>query len=89
MPMTPADALHAAHVLAPVLPSPAWVFGCIAFGLAGLAAWRYGKVAEVPRIRWLGVALVLYPYVVSRTWLLYAIGLALCAAIWHERPRRD
>jgi hypothetical protein len=67
------------------LPSPAWIFGTVLFGLLGLAAWRYGKVIEHPRIRWLGVALMFYPYVVGSTWLLYAVGMAICCAIWWDR----
>ena len=34
---------------------------------------------------WLAVALMAYPCVVSRTWLLYAVGLALCAGLWVDR----
>jgi hypothetical protein len=83
--MSPDESLHAAREMGLVLPSPAYIFGTILFGLAGLAAWRYGKVIEHPRIRWLGVALMFYPYVVGSTWLLYALGFAICAAIWWDR----
>ncbi len=86
--MNPASSVHAAHPLG-LLPSPAWLFGCLLFGLVGIAAWRYGKASELPRIQWLGVVLMVYPYLVSRTWLLYAVGLALCGAIWSQRPRKD
>jgi len=71
------------------LPTPAWFFGCILFGLIGFAAWRYGKVMAQPRIRWLGAALMVYPYLTRPTWLLYGAGIALCAAIWWVRPRSD
>jgi hypothetical protein len=36
----------------------------------------------------LGVALMLYPYAVGSTWLLYLVGCALCAAIWWIRRGR-
>lgn len=87
--MNPAETLHAARQLGYTLPSPAWIFGCFLFSLAGLAAWRYGKAVEQPRIRWLGVGLMLYPYLTSGTALLYGVGIALCAAIWWSRPRGD
>ncbi|MDT9000078.1 hypothetical protein RQP53_12450 [Paucibacter sp. APW11] len=66
-------------------PSPAYIFGAILFGLIGLAAFRLGRVRQRPRTRWLGLALMLYPYLVSQTWLLYLIGLALCAGIYTDR----
>jgi hypothetical protein len=28
-----------------------------------------------------------YPYAVSRTWLLYAVGIALCAGIYFDHVR--
>ena len=87
--MDPADALALAKDAGLVLPSPAWIFGCILFSLVGMAAWYYGKHVKVPRIRWLGVALMLYSYVTGPTWLLYGVGLALCAAVWWNRPRGD
>jgi apolipoprotein N-acyltransferase len=86
--MNPTTAVQTAHEMGFAFPSPAWIFGCILFGLVGLAAWRYGKVVERPRIRWLGVALMFYPYLTSRTWMLYGVGIALCAVIWWDRPRR-
>ena len=67
------------------LPSPAYLAGAILFGIVGWAAWRYGRKAERPRAKWLGLVLMLYPYAVSRTWLLYAIGAGLCVALVLER----
>ena len=67
------------------LPSPAYLFGTIVFGLIGWVAWRRGRKLERPRTLWLGVALMLYPYAISRTWLLYVVGLALCAGIALDR----
>lgn len=76
------DTLSALQSMGLELPSPAYIFGAIVFGLAGMAAFRLGRQRERPRTVWLGVALMLYPYAVSRTWLLYAVGVLLCAGIW-------
>lgn len=67
------------------LPSPAYLFGAIVFGLIGLVAWRYGKKMQRPATKWLGVALMFYPYVISPTWLLYIVGLALCVGLFYDR----
>lgn len=67
------------------LPSPAYLLGAVIFGVAGLVAYRMGKRAERPRTRWLGAALMVYPYAVSAVWLLYAIGFALCLAVYCDR----
>ncbi|MFL6695622.1 MAG: hypothetical protein ACJ8GJ_00550 [Vitreoscilla sp.] len=83
------DALELGQDLGLTLPTPAWIFGCILFSLVGIGAWYYGKAAKVPRIRWLGLALMLYSYVTAPTWLLYGVGIALCVAIWWYRPRGD
>ncbi|MDC8784727.1 hypothetical protein [Roseateles koreensis] len=67
------------------LPSPAYLFGALVFGLIGLWAFRHGRRTEQPRTLWLGVALMVYPYAVSGTALLYAIGAALCVGLYLVR----
>ena len=79
------DELAALQSLGITLPSPAYIAGAIVFGVIGWAAYRHGKRAERPTTRWLGVALMLYPYAVSRTWLLYTVGVLLCASVWLDR----
>lgn len=64
------------------LPTPAYLFGSIVFGLIGIGVFRHGRRQERPLLKWLGVALMVYPYAVSQTWVLYLIGAALCAALW-------
>jgi apolipoprotein N-acyltransferase len=67
------------------LPSPAYLFGALVFGVIGLVAYRRGRKHRRRRTLWLGVALMVYPYAISRTWLLYAVGLALCAGVALDR----
>ncbi len=67
------------------LPSPAYLFGLILFGLIGLAAYRYGTRAALTKPKWIGVGLMLYPYAVSQTWQLYVIGSGLCVALYIYR----
>ncbi|XAH23577.1 hypothetical protein AAFF27_27005 [Xylophilus sp. GW821-FHT01B05] len=80
------DTLAALSDLGLTLPSPAYIVGAILFGLVGLVAWRLGRREARRNTKWLGVALMFYPYAVSSTWLLYAVGLALCAGLWWDRP---
>ena len=79
------DELKQLQALGLTLPSPAYIFGAIVFGLVGLGAFRYGRKNAQPLKVWIGVALMLYPYAVSRTWLMYVVGLALCAALFIDR----
>ena len=79
------EGLDTLGALGIALPSPAYIVGAILFGLLGLAAYYHGKRVDRPRTRWLGVALMLYPYIVWQTWLLYLVGVGLCAAIWFDR----
>ncbi|AIY40880.1 hypothetical protein LT85_1722 [Collimonas arenae] len=67
------------------LPSPAYLFGAIIFGIIGFAAYRYGKKTTLSYPKWIGVALMLYPYAISRTWLLYLVGASLCSALYFFR----
>lgn len=75
------DELKALQGLGLELPSPAYIAGAILFGLLGCAAFRHGRKQGRRRTVWLGVALMLYPYLVSQTWALYLVGAVLCAAI--------
>jgi hypothetical protein len=79
------DTTSALQSLDLTLPSPAYIAGALLFGLLGFAAYRYGKKIERPRTKWLGVTLMLYPYVVPQTWLMYVIGVALCAGVYFDR----
>jgi hypothetical protein len=79
------DSLDALQSFGIALPSPAYIFGTIVFGIAGIVAYRWGKRHERPRTRWIGLALMLYPYAVPQTWLLYLLGAALCAGIAIDR----
>lgn len=77
--------LAALQTLGLELPSPAYIFGAIVFGVIGLIAFRRGRKSGRRRTLWLGVALMFYPYAVSSTWLLYAVGAALCAGVVLDR----
>ena len=81
------DSLSTLQSMGLHLPSPAYLFGAIVFGLVGMVAFRLGKRGERPVTLWLGVALMVYPYAVSRTWLLYLVGIALCAGLWFDHGR--
>jgi hypothetical protein len=70
------------------LPTPAYLAGMFLFSLVGMVAWMAGKRAKKATTKWLGVALMFYPYAVSETWTLYLIGVVLCAAaIWAWRTQ--
>lgn len=78
------DELDLIRTLGITLPSPAYIVGAILFGLIGIYAYYVGKHRERPRTKWLGVALMLYPYAVWNTWLLYIVGIALCVGVWTD-----
>jgi len=79
------DELSALQSLGLELPSPAYIFGAIVFGLIGLVAFRRGRKSARRPTLWIGVTLMVYPYAISRTWLLYVIGLGLCAGLLLDR----
>lgn len=79
--------LAALQSLGFTLPSPAYIAGALVFGLIGLVAWRLGRRQERPLTKWLGVALMFYPYLVSNTAWMFVVGAALCAGLWYDRVR--
>lgn len=76
------DDLKSLGALGFSLPTPAYLFGALLFGIIGFVAYRYGKKTSASTVKWLGVALMLYPYGVSQTWLLYLVGIALCVGLY-------
>ncbi len=79
------DDLHTIQSLGFGLPTPAYLVGALLFGLVGFAAYRYGKKASRNNVKWIGVALMAYPYAISETWQLYLAGAALCAGLYWLR----
>lgn len=67
------------------LPSGWYLFGACVFSIVGFAAFRYGKKTTSTNAMLIGVALMLYPYFISATWLLYLLGAALCGALYWFR----
>ncbi|OGA98956.1 MAG: hypothetical protein A3E79_08290 [Burkholderiales bacterium RIFCSPHIGHO2_12_FULL_61_11] len=65
-----------------VLPSLAYIAGAILFGILGYVAFRPGRKTSTSSLTWTGVALMLYPYAVTQTWLLWAVGVALCGWLY-------
>ncbi|MGV8899158.1 MAG: hypothetical protein ACOH2B_07950 [Burkholderiaceae bacterium] len=79
------DDLNTLDSLGLTLPSPAYLLGAIIFGIIGFAAYRYGKKTYNRNSKWIGIGLMLYPYAVSQTWLLYLVGAGLCAGLYFFR----
>jgi len=68
------------------MPSYANLFAAILFGSVGLAAFVYGKKSANWKPMAIGAVLMVYPYFIEETWLLYVIGFALCALmfVWRD-----
>jgi hypothetical protein len=67
------------------MPTPAALFAYLIFGVVGFAAFLFGRKSGNWTQLGIGLALMVYPYFVSEAWLLYAIGFALCAALFYWR----
>lgn len=80
------DELNSLASLGLTMPTPAYLIGTILFGLIGFAAYRYGKRMSRNKVKWIGVALMIYPYAISGTEMLYVVGTGLCLGlyIWRE-----
>ncbi|MEO8305456.1 MAG: hypothetical protein ABI724_15165 [Betaproteobacteria bacterium] len=62
--------------------SPADLFGSLMFGALGMGAFIYGKKMALWKPMVIGLVLMAYPYAVSQTWVLYAVGCALSVALF-------
>ena len=67
------------------MPTPGAVFGMLAFGTIGFAAFMYGKNSMRLRPVVLGFALMAYPYFVSDGWILYGTGALLTTALFYPK----
>ncbi|HEY5580489.1 MAG TPA: hypothetical protein VIK56_04885 [Rhodoferax sp.] len=67
-----------------VLPSPAYIVGAILFGIIGYVAFRRGRKTTSPALTWTGVVLMVYPYAVPQTWLLWLVGAGLCGWLYTQ-----
>jgi len=65
-----------------VLPTPAYIATAILFGIIGLIAFRRGRQRSRSMLTWSGIALMLYPYAISQTWVLWLIGVALSGLVY-------
>jgi hypothetical protein len=68
-----------------MLGSEAWLLWGVVFGSIGLAYFVYGKKQQrfVPLL--CGIALMVYPYFISNTVLLVAVGLVISAVPYFFR----
>lgn len=64
------------------MPTPENLLGAIIFGAIGMGAFVYGRKSAQLRPIVLGIALMVYPYFVSATWLVFTIGAALTAGLF-------
>ena len=76
------DELAGLDALGFTLPSTAYLIGMVIFSIVGFVVYRYGKKMSLAPTKWIGVALMLYPYAVSATWLLYVVGAGLCVGAY-------
>ncbi len=79
------DELKTLETMGFAFPTPAYLFGAILFGIIGFAAYRYGRKNSHSAGIWLGIALMLYPYAISETWMLYSVGAGLCFGLYFWR----
>ena len=64
------------------MPDPSTLFVIIIFSAVGLAAFRHGKSESNIVCLLLGIALMVYPYLVEGLTLNLLVGAALGAAVW-------
>ena len=79
------DELKNLETMGFTLPSPAYLFGIILFGIVGFALYRFGKKTSETPTKWVGIVMMLYPYFISETWQLYAVGVGLGIGLYVMR----
>lgn len=64
------------------LPTPAALVAMLLFSGIGFVAFSYGRKMERWPLAIGGVVLMVYPYFINRAWLLWALGVAICGAMY-------
>lgn len=67
------------------MDSTAQIIWGVIFGSIGLGYFIYGKKQQVAMPMICGLGLMVYPYFVSNTLLLFLVGAALCAVPYFIR----
>lgn len=57
----------------------------IIFGIIGLYAFNYGRKEKNYRPLTIGLCLMVYPYFVSNSWLMWGIGIVLSSLLYFWR----
>ncbi len=64
------------------MPTPAALAAIIVFSLIGMGVFMYAKKMLQIRLMMLGIALMVFPYFIDQTWLLWVIGGTLSTAVY-------
>jgi len=54
----------------------------IIFGTIGFGAFAYGKKLDLWQPRAIGIALMVYPYLISHYILIWVVGVLLLGLLW-------
>ena len=69
--------LNSLQSLGLTLPSPTYLVGALIFGVMGYLAFKRGRKTQRTALTWTGLVLMLYPYAVTETWMLWIVGAFL------------
>ena len=64
------------------LPSPDALLASLVFSVIGMGVFMYGKKQAQMKSMAIGVALMVFPYFISRVWLQWVVGVGLCVALY-------
>ena len=64
------------------MPTTSILLGSLFFSAVGMAAFVYGKKSALWKPVVIGMLLMTFPYLVSGSWLFFAIGAALCVSLY-------
>jgi hypothetical protein len=62
--------------------NPYNILAGLIFGTLGLGVYMYGKRMDLWQPRLIGLGLMIYPYFVSNSWLLWGVGVGLLVLLY-------